>query len=122
MPPSDPERRGDVPRGWTLMREADDGFACRRDSDGLQVICSEAEELDGNRWVHVSCSRRGRIPSWDDLTAVKNLFIGIERRAYQVVAERSKHINIHPYCLHLFAPANAEDDPMPDFARGGNSI
>jgi hypothetical protein len=51
---------------------------------------------------------------------VKNLFLGRERLALQVLVSESRWINIHPYVLHLWACVDG--DPVPDFARGGDSI
>lgn len=87
---------------------------------GLNVIVSGAFDLDGKRWLHVSCSRRDRLPSWEDLRAVKDCYIGKEKLAVQVLPQQSRYINIHPYVLHLWHCVDA--DPIPDFARGGQSI
>lgn len=117
----DPTTDLQLPKSWSLLRKADDG-AAYGSGDGLKVIMSGAVELDSKEWIHLSVSRRNRLPSWRDLVLVKTLFIGAERTAYQVLPDHRRHVNIHPFCLHLWAPQNSGEDPLPDFTRGGNSI
>lgn len=110
-----------LPASWSRMAagETEDGGAFAHEN-GLCVIVSAAVELDGKRWLHVSCSRRSRLPSWDDVVAVKNLFVGTDKLAVQVLPPMSRYINIHPNVLHLWHCLDG--DPIPDFARGGDSI
>ncbi len=110
-----------VPTGWVLVRKTIDGAAYRRESDGLQVIASHTVELDGFEWWHVSLSRKSRIPTYDDMALVKRLFLGDAAYAYQVFPPIDRHVNIHPYCLHLFAREDGFQ-ALPDFTRGGSTI
>ena len=105
---------------WAVVRTDICGTMFRR-NDGLQVIASQATELDGRVWFHVSMSRRHRMPTYRDMKAVKELFLGKDTMAYQVLPPESKHINLHEYCLHLWA---LEDGSavLPDFTRGGAMI
>lgn len=106
-------------QGWKLLEQSADGAAYAR-RDGLKVIATISEEEDGKRWLHVSCSRKARLPSYGDMVDVKAVFVGEHREAYQVFARRSKHVNIMPFCLHLWC---CLDGPaLPDFTRGGDSI
>lgn len=104
---------------WQLASAGADG-ATYDSIDGLRVLMSVAVELDGKRWLHVSCSRQNRLPSWNDLRRVKDLFIGTSRAAIQVLPKQEKHVNIHPRVLHLFTCL--DDDPLPDFTRGTESL
>jgi hypothetical protein len=70
--------------------------------DGLLVLLSREAHEDGRRWLHVSVSRRSRLPSWEELRVVKNLFIGPERDAVQWLPPASEYVNAHNYCLHLW--------------------
>ena len=108
-----------LPPTWRVATERGDGKAYMR-ADGLSVILSAAVEQDGRRWLHVSLARRTRLPSWDDVRQVKELFIGRDRPAVQVLPAASRYINIHPHCLHLWSCLDG--DPLPDFARGGETI
>lgn len=107
------------PRLWTRVEHGDDGEAWR--AADLLVIWSIACEDDDRLWLHVSVSRSNRLPSYSDMTRIKALFVGDERAAYTVMPAASKHVNIHPNCLHLWAVAEGEE-PMPDFSRGMGSI
>lgn len=108
-----------TPVGWTQLQRSSDG-ASYNHSNGLVAIVTVANELDGKRWVHLSVSRAARLPSWDDLTSARDAFLGPEALAVQVLAPKSRHINIHAHCLHLWKCLDG--DPVPDFARGGRSI
>lgn len=110
-----------LPKSWTEKARAADGRAFSS-QNGLLVIASGAEELDGREWIHLSVSRRNRLPSWSDLVLVKTLFLGAERNAYQALPDHRRHVNIHRFCLHLWATREEIDNPMPDFARGGDQI
>jgi len=64
-------------------------------------------------WLHVSVSHKNRMPTYEELSEIKLIFIGNERKAIQVFPAAAEHYNRHPNCLHLFAPL--ERDPLPDF-------
>ncbi|GIW55015.1 MAG: hypothetical protein KatS3mg082_1419 [Nitrospiraceae bacterium] len=82
------------PPGWRLAAVAEDGRAYRSD-DGLVAVMSGSTEQDGRRWIHLSVSRKDRLPSWDDLVRVRDAFLGPEVEAYQVIPPRSRS------CEHL---------------------
>jgi hypothetical protein len=86
----------------------------------LGVIVSERVELDGRRWRHVSCSHKHRIPTYEELCEVKDVFIGRERCALQVFPEESQKVNIHPNVLHLWHCLDTR--PVPDFTQGTGMI
>jgi hypothetical protein len=110
----------DVPATWERTREADDGVEWTRGK--LTIVASAAIEDDNAVWVHISLSYPGKLPTWDDIKGVRNVILGSNRWAYQVLPPDDRSINIHPYCLHIWAPWNEDDDLMPDFARGGKTI
>lgn len=87
--------------------------------NGVQVIVSTERHLD-ERWLHVSLSKRNRLPSWKNLKEVKDIFIGYDKKAIMVLPEDSEYVNFHPYCLHLFC--NLDRDPLPDFTGGTGMI
>lgn len=109
-----------IPAGWTLLGRREDGAAYRNDLVGLQVIISAESHDDGRRWLHLSVSNPTRLPKWRELVEVKELFLGLERYAYQVVPPRSRYVNIHPFVLHLFSCLDGE--PLPDFTQGSGSL
>lgn len=73
---------------------------------GLQVLRSISTMQDGSQWLHVSVARRSRMPEYNDLTKVKKDFIGEDVEAYMVMAKAADHVNIHQFCLHLWAPSD----------------
>lgn len=86
-------------------------------AQGLLVICTATRERDGKRWLHASMSRRARLPSYEDMCLVKDVFVGRERLALQVFARSSQHVNINPFVLHLWSCLDG--DPVPDFRHEG---
>jgi len=108
-----------LPPGWKRIEESYDGVAYAY-VGGLVVMSSVSMEQDGQRWLHVSMSRRSRMPSYEDMALVKQMFIGDDKYALQVFPPKSKHVNIHSFCLHLWHCIDRE--VTPDFTQGGNSI
>ena len=106
--------------GFIKTIEAQDGSAWINKTLGLRVIESWNKELDGKTWHHVSVSRKSRLPSYEDLCFVKKVFIGEDKTAYQIFAKKSDHVNIHPYCLHLWHCVDG--DVTPDFTHGMGTI
>lgn len=109
-----------LPASWSIYQNwGPDGiiYLC---SNGLRVIAS-GSDFDGRDWLHVSFSRKDRIPSYEDTKLVKEIFIGNTKYAYQVFPPVDKHINIHSNTLHLWVPID-ENNPFPDFTMGGNTI
>lgn len=74
----------------------------------LIVLRSKAYMKDGSVWIHVSVSRRNRNPSWEEIMKVKNEFIGEDKEAYQVLSAKKDHVNLHPFCFHLWSRVDGE--------------
>ena len=102
-----------LPPGCTRLRDMENGayYVWRRPGADLRVIV-EAEMHGGELWLHVSLSRLQVLPTWDDVCAVKDLFIG-DRKAIQVLPTKDEYVNISTICLNLYAPIDR--DPLPDF-------
>lgn len=117
-----------LPRGWDELDSSH--WTGRPDRDyarvyqqrkGLLVLVSCAQQTDFRRWLHVSVSRKDTcLPTWEQMCLVKDLFIGEERQAIQVMPPRSKWVNIHKGCLHLYHCL--DNDALPDFTAGGETI
>jgi hypothetical protein len=67
--------------------------------NGLLVLAS-----NGEGWDHVSISAPGRCPTWEEMSAVKDLFFRPNEVAMQLHVPDKDHINYHPYTLHLWRP------------------
>jgi hypothetical protein len=68
---------------------------------GLRVILG-VEDHGTGRWLHVSFARSYRLPGWDDLREVKDLFVGPDKLAVQVLPPADQYVNAHRFCLHLW--------------------
>ena len=82
----------------------------------MLVICTGRVEADGRRWLHVSASRRDRVPDWYDLKLVKQTFLPA-LTALQVLPTVDKYVNLSPNVLHLWACVDG--DVVPDFRIRG---
>jgi hypothetical protein len=74
----------------------------------LRLVASQ-----GEGWEHVSVSINSRVPNWQEMSFVKDLFWDVEEAVMQLHPPKSTYVNCHPYCLHLWRPLNAEI-PLPD--------
>ena len=73
----------------------------------LAVIAS-----DTKNWEHVSVSLPNRVPIYAHMRYVKNLFWDENDIVMELHVPLANHINIHPYCLHLWRPTN-QTIPLP---------
>lgn len=94
-----------------------EGQRCFEHRDGRRAVVTVGLH-DGGWWLHVSISRATRIPSYEDLAGIKRDFVTDDVQAVQVFPRRERHVNIMPYCLHLWARLDATDG-LPDFGREG---
>lgn len=111
-----------LPSGWRLYaggRSGDDGACYVHRGLSLSAIVSFALEDDGKRWAHLSIASPHALPSWDRLRECKDLFLG-DRKAIMVLPQKADYVNIHEYCLHLFACLDG--DGPPDFTSGTASL
>lgn len=106
--------------GFEIVMEKIDGIMYKSKSRGLTVIQSTNTELDGKMWLHTSYSRKNRTPTYEDTVLIKENFIGKDQKAIMVFPKESEHVNIHPYCLHLWSCEDS--DILPDFTNGMGSI
>ncbi len=86
--------------------------------DGRHVIVTVGPS-DGRWWLHVSVARAKYIPSYEDLADVKRVFVGEDRQAIQVFPRCERHVNLHPFCLHLWTCLEPDGDGLPDFGKEG---
>ena len=109
-----------IPVGWQKWEQNADGYKYVHQVLGRSVIISWALESDGKMWIHFSMACRERVPSWDEFRDAKEIFLGVESKAIQVIPPRSEYVNINPRVLHLFVCVGG--DPLPDFTRGGGTL
>ena len=78
------------------------------------VAALETMEWHGDRlWHHVSVSRAdGRIPTWQEMSDIKELFIGRDKWAYAVHPPHEQYVNINAGVLHWYG---TDTPALPDF-------
>jgi hypothetical protein len=103
---------------WKVRLRNEDGYMASNDRHTL--IVSDAREDDGRIWRHFSLCGQGRLPTWSELVEAKEIFLGTEAKAIQVIPPRSQYVNIRPDVLHLFVCL--DEDPLPDFTGGTGSL
>lgn len=106
-----------LPFNWSPVRDGPPGLKAYRGRAGLLVCLNVMWERDGLRWLHVSMSRNSELPSYDDLRAVKDLFIGRDEEALQIFPPEAEYVNVHPFCLHLWHCIDQR--VTPDFREDG---
>jgi len=107
-----------LPHGWVQMdRELGIAGMFVNRAQKLGMMFSVEREADGKRWVHVSVSHRDRIPTWDEMRAVKDWAIGRDKLALQVMPPDAEYVNHHPRTLHLWHCLDG--NVTPDFRHNG---
>ena len=95
-------------------RDGNNGFFLIKDRKiDLFVIAS-----DGEGWEHVSVSIITKTPTWEQMVLVKNLFWSEEDLVIQIHPPKTKYINCHEHCLHLWRPVNEIVPSPPTYLIG----
>lgn len=63
---------------------------------------------DGYEHVSVSPMKKYRMPSWDDMARLKDVFFDPEEEVYQIMPKHSEYVNLMGNCLHLWRPSNGK--------------
>ena len=68
----------------------------------------------GGGWDHVSVAPKklNKVPTWDDMCAIKELFFKDDEAVIQVHPPKDEYVNNMPNCLHLWR-ANDKDMILP---------
>lgn len=83
----------------------------------LQIIAS-----DGFGWEHVSVSLPDRVPTWEEMCAVKALFWDDDDCVVQFHPPRGDYVNNHSRCLHMWRPIGIELPRPPAWTVGDASL
>lgn len=106
----DPAKLQPVRRLWSPLVRAYLGKV--KPCKGASFIQS-VNAIDGEIWHHVSLSYSDRMPGYEELKWARDAFFREDDTVIQVFPRADRHVNIHPYCLHLWC--NMERQPLPDF-------
>lgn len=85
----------------------------------MQTYCAEIETkrwrgsvvfgFDEGGWEHVSVSPyRGKLPTWDDMCEIKDMFWNDDEVVIQIHPKKSEYVNLVDNCLHLWRNKNME--------------
>ena len=96
---------------YNLLSDTADEYIKSYDFNGLHVIVSPAK-YKGTEWLHVSFSRKSRIPDYKDIQLVRKDFIETDKKSIMVFPDEEHYVNIAKYCLHLWYSA---ENTIPDF-------
>lgn len=102
-----------IPPGWHQTPKIGPIFMWAHNKRHLSVGAS-LEVHDANTWIHVSISHRKHVPTYNDLMYLRRHWIG-DRKTIMVWPTEEYYVNMHPNCLHLYAPLYAHADPLPEF-------
>lgn len=69
----------------------------------LAVICSLDTMDNGKTYLHISLSHPNKIPDWNTVKMVKELFIGKNKAALIYLPTEEEYVDLMPYCLHLWS-------------------
>ena len=83
----------------------------------LRCIVGSAElheevNVGGEGWDHVSISKIDKVPTWEEMCFVKELFFADDECVVQFHPPKSDYINHHPNVLNLWKPSKTPI-PMP---------
>lgn len=99
--------------------DATNGYFSIRLDGGQRVFVIAS---DGLGWEHVSVSRNDRVPLWNEMCQVKELFWDDEDCVVQYHPGKADYVNNHSHCLHLWRPTEASMPIPPSFMVGFKEV
>jgi hypothetical protein len=78
------------------------------------VIATVDPMGDGKTAEHISVSHRNpkKMPDWDTLTKIKDLFFYPEEECVQFFPKHSQYVNMVENCLHIWRPVGLDWEAM----------
>lgn len=93
--------------------EHNGAFKFRINGNNYKVIAS-----NGGGWEHVSVSCESKVPTWDIMCQIKDMFFKEDEVVMQLHPAKDEYINNHPNCLHLWRPINQTIPTPPSIMVG----
>lgn len=56
--------------------------------------------------ISVTMKNQKRCPTWEEMSAIKDMFFLPEEECVQFHPKHSKYVNLHEYCLHIWRPVD----------------
>ena len=75
---------------------------------GMTVIWSY-----GGGWEHISIDGKNRMPTWDEMCQLKDMFFTEDECCVQYHPPKSDYVNNIPYCLHIWKPIGQYSGVLP---------
>lgn len=75
---------------------------------GMTVIWSY-----GGGWEHVSIDGKKRMPEWNEMCMLKDMFFEEDECCVQYHPPKSEYVNNIPYCLHIWKPIEKYSGKLP---------
>lgn len=72
-------------------------------------------------WEHLSVSMPNKMPSWDQMCKMKDIFWNKDEACVQYHPKEEDYVNNHPYCLHIWKPTEVELPTPPHILVGFKS-
>jgi hypothetical protein len=73
---------------------------------------------DGEGWEHVSVSLKNRIPNWEEMCFIKDLFWDENDVVVQFHPAKKDYVNNHSNCLHMWKPTGKQIETPPAILVG----
>lgn len=67
----------------------------------------------GGGWEHVSIDGKKRLPDWNEMCALKDMFFSDDECCVQYHPPKSEYVNNIPYCLHIWKPIEQYSGKLP---------
>ena len=67
----------------------------------------------GGGWEHISIDGKNRMPAWDEMCQLKEMFFTEDECCVQYHPPKSEYVNNIPYCLHIWKPIEQYSGVLP---------
>ncbi|HJA81276.1 MAG TPA: hypothetical protein H9776_05930 [Candidatus Mediterraneibacter intestinipullorum] len=89
-----------------ILRESFDGMSGMLHMTGLKNCTIIASWAGG--WEHVSVCPSNRVPTWNEMCQIKDMFWDDDEVVMQLHPAKSNYVNLMENCLHLWKPIHKE--------------
>lgn len=84
------------------------GYFISGSCKGMTVIWSY-----GVGWEHVSMDGKKRMPTWEEMCQLKDMFFDGDECCVQYHPPKNEYVNNIPYCLHIWKPIEKYSGILP---------
>lgn len=67
----------------------------------------------GGGWEHVSIDGKRRMPTWNEMCQLKDMFFNDDEYCVQYHPPKSEYVNMIDYCLHIWKPIEKYSGVLP---------